>query len=361
MLSIGIVGLPNVGKSTLFNSLTKAGVNASNYPFCTIEPNVGVVSVWDDRLRRLASIIKPEHVIPATIRFVDIAGLVEGASRGEGLGNEFLGHIRSVDAICHVVRCFQDDEVVHVREGLDPVSDLEIIETELLLADLELAERRLDRLERTKKSGDAAVIEEYAQLQQLIKGLSEGIAVRQMVSRDEAAFLKSLGFLTSKPIIIVANVSEDDLSKGVPEELLQFARKQGFLVVPISAKFEAELAELPEEDVAEFLELAGLTQSGLIRLSRAAYDVLGLITFFTITGGKEVRAWAVTQGIRARSAAGEVHSDMERGFIRADVISVEGLEQAGSFAEGRSRGLVRTEGSDYVVQDGDILHVRFNV
>ncbi|MBI2066992.1 MAG: redox-regulated ATPase YchF [Deltaproteobacteria bacterium] len=359
----GIVGLPNVGKSTLFNAMTAAGVAAENYPFCTIEPNVGVVSVPDERLQKLTEIFKPQKTTPTTIEFVDIAGLVEGASKGEGLGNQFLAHIREVDAIAHVVRCFDDANVVHVHGGVDPLRDVGVIETELMLADLEAITKRLEKTEKQAKVGDkeaALCLPVYQKVQQ---ALGEGRPARTVpLSEEERPFIRDLFLLTSKPILYVANVSESDLasSNAKVEALCELAQKQGSEVVTISGKIESEIAALPPEERPAFLKEIGLKESGLDQLAHAGYRLLGLTTYFT-AGPKEVRAWTINRGTKAPQAAGIIHSDFEKGFIRAECYHYDDLLTYGSELKVREAGKMRLEGKDYVVKDGDILFFRFNV
>ncbi|MCG0275133.1 MAG: redox-regulated ATPase YchF [Thermosediminibacteraceae bacterium] len=364
-MEIGIVGLPNVGKSTLFNAITKAGAECANYPFCTIEPNVGVVAVPDSRLEGLARLENPQKVTPATIKFVDIAGLVRGASRGEGLGNKFLSHIREVDAIAHVVRCFEDPNVVHVDGSVDPIRDIETINLELIFADLETLERRIDKVAKQAKSGEKQYLEELSLLERLKEALENNLPARAVnLTEEEEKIVRQLCLLTSKPVLYVANISEDDLIAGTENEMVkavrEYAKKEGSDVIPICAKVEAELADLPDEERNELLSDYGLDEPGLNRLIRAGYRLLGLITFFT-AGPKEVRAWTIREGTKAPQAAGKIHSDFERGFIRAEVISYEDLMACGSQQAAKEKGLVRLEGKDYVVRDGDVILFRFNV
>ncbi|MDI3538392.1 MAG: ribosome-binding ATPase [Bacillota bacterium] len=360
-MRVGIVGLPNVGKSTLFNALTRSAVPAENYPFCTIEPNVGRVAVPDDRLEALAELIKPDKVVPAAVEFVDIAGLVRGASKGEGLGNQFLSYIREVDAIVEVVRCFEDPNVAHVSGTLDPVADVETIETELILADLEVLGRRLAKVERQMKSGERRFQEEYARLKELENVLSQGHPAREVAG---GALPPDLNLLTAKPLLLVANVGEagpTGREEGYWQAVQAAAQARGAEVIWLSAKLEEELWELTPEDRDALLKELGLNEPGLNRVVRASYRLLNLVTFYTATGGHEVRAWAVPRGTPAPVAAGKIHSDMERGFIRAEVVSLDDLLRAGSMAAARDQGLVRLEGRDYLVQDGDVIHFRFNV
>ncbi len=358
----GIIGLPNVGKSTIFNAMTAAGAEASNYPFCTINPNIGMVPLRDERLFRLAGLAKPERVVPTAVEFVDIAGLVKGASKGEGLGNQFLGNIRSVDTIAHVVRCFEDPQVVHVAGQVDPASDIEVIETELILSDLDAVYRRIEKSSKLAKSGDKAALESMAVCETLKKCLEDGRPARSVLTRETAELVKDLNLLTAKPVIYVANVDEDDLSGSSPAASIvkDIAAREGAGFAVICGKIESEIAELSEEERMEFLKGLGLKESGLDRLAAAAYRLLGLITFFTV-GKKEVRAWTVEAESRAPKAAGVIHSDFERGFIRAEVISYNDFITYGSEAACREKGLLRLEGKDYVVKDGDIMHFRFNV
>jgi len=364
-MQIGIVGLPNVGKSTLFNAITKAGAECANYPFCTIEPNVGVVAVPDERLDKLAEMEHPQKVTPATIEFVDIAGLVKGASRGEGLGNKFLSHIREVDAIAHVVRCFEDANVVHVEGSVDPLRDVETINLELIFADMESLDKRIERVSKQAKSGQKQFLEELELLKRIKTELENGKPVRAIeFSDEEREIVRQLFLLTSKPVIYVANISEDDLISGVENDhvkkLKEYAAKEGSEVVTISAAIEAELASLPEDEKREMLKEYGLNEPGLNRLIKASYRLLGLITFLT-AGPKEVRAWTIKEGTKAPQAAGKIHSDFERGFIRAEVVSYEDLIACGSHQAAREKGLVRSEGKDYVMKDGDVVVFRFNV
>ncbi|MDI3256684.1 MAG: redox-regulated ATPase YchF [Kyrpidia sp.] len=364
-LQAGIVGLPNVGKSTLFNAITRAGAETANYPFCTIDPNVGVVEVPDSRLDRLADMFHPGRIVPAVFEFVDIAGLVKGASRGEGLGNQFLSHIREVDAIVHVVRCFEDPDITHVDGRVSPLDDIETIQLELTLADLETVDRRMEKTRKQRKSGDKRYDWELSVLEQVHHILSEGRSVRgQAWGEEERRFLADLHLLTAKPVLYVANVHERDVSTAGEQPLVrqvrEYARSQGAGMIPVSAKLEAEIAELEGEDRTLFLAEAGLEESGLDRIIRAAYRLLGLITYFT-AGEKEVKAWTIREGTKAPQAAGVIHSDFERGFIRAEVVSFTDLMRSGSMAGAREQGLLRLEGKDYVVQDGDVVHFRFNV
>ena len=359
----GIVGLPNVGKSTIFNAITSAGADAANYPFCTIDPNVGIVQVPDPRLNALAEIVHPQRIFPTTIEFLDIVGLVTGASRGEGLGNQFLGHIRSVDAIVHVVRCFEDENVVHVSGKVDPVSDIEIIKTELALADLDTVEKKLQRVEKQAKSGDRKLKEE-AELYLRVKGtLERGEETRGLAeSDDERIWFRDLHILTGKPVLYVANVAEDDLEGRHPfvARVREAAEREGAKMVVICGRLEAEISELEGEEKQDFLAGMGLGESGLDRLIRSGYELLGLITFFT-AGKKEARAWTITRGAKAPQAAGVIHSDFEKGFIRAEVIAYSDYVAAGGETGAREKGLMRLEGKEYVVQDGDVMHFRFNV
>lgn len=364
-LATGIVGLPNVGKSTLFNAITQAGAESANYPFCTIDPNVGVVDVPDERLKKLAEIVQPQRIIPTSFQFVDIAGLVKGASKGEGLGNKFLSHIREVDAIIHVVRCFENSNITHVSGKVDPASDIETINLELVLADLETVEKRLERVARQKKSGDKQAIMEYGILERLKEALQEGQPARIVqLDEEEKRLIKSFNLLTRKNVLYVANVSETEVANPDSnphfQTVKEIAAAEGAGVVPISAQVEAEIAELDEEEKQMFLEEMGLSSSGLDRLIAAAYRLLGLITYFT-AGEKEVRAWTIREGTKAPQAAGVIHSDFERGFIRAEVIGYEDLVKCGSMAAAREKGLLRLEGKEYVVCDGDICTFRFNV
>jgi GTP-binding protein YchF len=364
-MEIGIVGLPNVGKSTLFNAITKAGAEAANYPFCTIEPNVGVVAVPDERMDKLVEIIPPQKVTPTTIRFVDIAGLVQGASKGEGLGNKFLAHIREVDAIAQVVRCFEDENVTHVAGKVNPLGDIEVINTELALADLDTVERRMERTRKLLKGNDKKAQEELRVLDKVYAALSAGDSARTVeLTDDEKALVRDMHLLTIKPILYVANVAEDEVadpdSNIFVQQVREYAATERAGVVVISARVEAEIAELEDMEAREFLADLGLAESGLNKLIKASYRLLGLITFFT-AGETEVRAWTITQGTKAPQAAGKIHTDFERGFIRAEVVSYEELISAGSYAVARERGQMRLEGKDYVMLDGDVVHFRFNV
>lgn len=364
-LEVGIVGLPNVGKSTLFNAITKAGAEAANYPFCTIEPNVGVVDVPDARLNVLGEMFKSKKIVPAAMRFVDIAGLVKGASKGEGLGNKFLAHIREVDAVAQVVRCFEDGNITHVEGSINPLRDIEIINTELCLADMETVEKRQERLVKLLKTGDKKVPVEKAVLDKVMEGLGEAVPARRLgLTDEEKEFLTELHLLTMKPVLYVANVAEDEVAAPENNQHVQavkkYAEEEGAETIVVSAKMESEIAELPENEAKEFLEMAGLKEAGLDRLIKAGFKLLGLMTYLT-AGETESRAWTIKRGTKAPQAAGKIHSDFERGFIRAEIVSYDDLVACGSKAAARDKGLVRLEGKDYVMQDGDVVEFRFNV
>mgnify|MGYP001361569253 CR=1 FL=1 len=358
----GIVGLPNVGKSTLFNALTQAGIDAENFPFCTIDPNTGVVPVPDPRLNELASLVKPEKLIPASMEFVDIAGLVAGASEGEGLGNQFLAHIRETDAIAHVVRCFEDENIVHVSGSVSPADDIEIINTELALADLDSLSRISERLKRVANSGDKESISTLEVLSKVEASLESGEAIRNLeLSDEEEAEIKSFHFLTNKPVLYVANVAEDGFNDNrMVEQVQKIANEEGAEVVTVSNQIEAELAELNDLERSEFLENLGLEEAGLDRVIRAGYKLLGLQQYFT-AGPKEVRAWTIPVGATAPDAAGVIHTDFKKGFIRAEVISYEDFVVHGGEQRAKEAGKWRLEGKQYLVEDGDVVHFRFNV
>ncbi len=359
----GIVGLPNVGKSTIFNAITSAGAESANYPFCTIDPNVGIVQVPDIRIDKLSAIVNPQKTQHTTIEFVDIAGLVKGASAGEGLGNQFLGHIRSVDAVVHVVRCFDDENVVHVNGKVSPADDIEIINTELALADLDTLEKKMLRAEKLARSGDRKAKDEMALYEKVRALLEQGKKVKGCASNEEEQiWLRDMHLLTAKPVLYVANVAEDDLSGSHPfvGMVREIAASEASGVVVICGRLEAEIAELEAEEKLAFLQEMGLAESGLDRLIRAGYDLLGLITYFT-AGVKEVRAWTITRGTKAPQAAGVIHSDFEKGFIRAEVIGFDDYILCCGESGAREKGLMRLEGKEYVVKDGDVMHFRFNV